>query len=62
MEGREVKSDNFAWKIMQPMNCKTENYVYMIECKKEKCKQRYIGETKGALQKDYQNIEDNKLG
>ena len=43
--------------ITQPMNCETETCVYMTECNKEKCKQRYIGETKGALQKD-QNIED----
>jgi hypothetical protein len=44
MEGKEVKSDNFTWKITQPMKCETENCVYMIECNKEKCKQRYIGE------------------
>ena len=38
----EEKSDNIAWKITQPMNCETENFVCMIECNKEKCKQIYI--------------------
>ena len=51
MEGKEVKSDNFTWKITQSMNCETENCIYMIECNKEKCKQRYIGETKRSLAK-----------
>ena len=46
-----MKSDNFTWKITQPMNCETENCVYMIECNEEKCKQRYIGETKRSLAK-----------
>ena len=41
MEGKEVKSDNFTWKITQPVNCETENCVYVIEGNKEKCKQRY---------------------
>ena len=36
MEGKEVKSDNFTWKITQLVNCETENCVYMIECNKEK--------------------------
>jgi hypothetical protein len=50
MEEKEVKSDNFTF-IRQPINCDTENCVYMIECNKEKCKQRYIGETKRSLVK-----------
>ena len=31
------------------MNCSSYNIVYLIECNKEKCKQRYIGETKRPL-------------
>ena len=53
-----MNSDNFTWKMTQSMNCETENCDYMIEWFKEKCKQRYIGEIKGTLQKDYQSIED----
>ena len=37
------------------MHFETENCVYMIEFDKENCNQ---GETKGALQKDHQNIDD----
>ena len=44
-EGNEVKYKNTKWKILKEMNCETENCVYLIECQKEKCKQRYIGET-----------------
>ena len=30
-----VETDNFTWKITQPVNCETESCVYMIECNKE---------------------------
>ena len=51
MEGKEVKSDNLTWKITEPVNCETENCVYMIEFKKEKCEQSYKGETERILAK-----------
>ena len=38
MEGKELKSDKFIWKITQPIKCETENCFYMIEGNKEKCK------------------------
>ena len=31
------------------MNCNTFNIVYAIQCKKERCKEVYIGETKIIL-------------
>ena len=27
------------------MNCETTNCIYLIECRKERCRQQYIGET-----------------
>ena len=47
--GKEIKGDKFDWKIKTPANCKTKNIVYMIECNKENCKQRYIGESKKII-------------
>ena len=35
MEGKKEKSENFTWKITQPVNCETDNFVYMIECIKK---------------------------
>ena len=35
-----------SWNIEQNLDCNTSNVVYMIECNKENCKMRYIGETK----------------
>ena len=50
LEGKEVKVNNNAiWRIMAPVNCNSENCVYMIECNKQNCGQRYIGETKRSL-------------
>ena len=49
LEGKEIKGDKFDWKITIPANCKTKNIVYMIECNKENCKQRYIGESKKTI-------------
>ena len=51
LEGKEVNSDKFTWKITKQATCSTENCVYMIECNKENCKQRYIGETERSLAK-----------
>ena len=49
---REVKSiriNGTEWKINQSLNCEISNCIYMIECKKDNCNMRYIGETKRIL-------------
>ena len=49
-EGKSVKGRNFEWAINRSINCTSgKNIIYMIECNKENCKQRYIGETKFDL-------------
>ena len=37
------------WKINRKVNCNSFNVVYIIECTKNNCKQKYIGETKRML-------------
>ena len=50
IEGRNVRIDKRStWRINKKLNCLTFNSVYMIECDKDKCKQRYIGETKRPI-------------
>ena len=49
MERKEVKEKNISWKISSPIDCQTYNLVYMIECTKERCHQKYIGETERPL-------------
>ena len=51
LEGKEVKSNFNATsvKINCPVNCETQNLVYGIFCKKENCKQLYIGKTERKL-------------
>merc|ERR1712082_248606 len=49
LEGIQITGDKFDWKITTPANCKTKNIVYMIECNKENCKQRYIGKSKKTI-------------
>ena len=49
---REVKSLNInrnEWKINQSLDCNISNCVYLIECKKERCNMKYVGETKRIL-------------
>ena len=47
-EGKTIKIDNKqTWKINKNVSCETENIVYLIEC--QKCKKRYIGESKRSL-------------
>ena len=42
-EGTEIKGCKFKWNISKNVNCETRNCVYMIECQKDYCKERYIG-------------------
>ena len=48
-EGKEVKINGVSWKINKQLNCKSFNVVYAIICKKDNCKEAYIGETKQML-------------
>ena len=49
LEGKEVKCGKLNWKITKPVNCETNSIVYMIQCTKDNCQERYIGETKRSL-------------
>ena len=45
-ETKEVKIDSRnTWKIHKKMNCNTYNIIYLLECQKSPCMQRYIGTT-----------------
>ena len=48
-EGKEVKINGESWRINRQLNCKSYNVVYAIICKKDNCKEAYIGETKHML-------------
>ena len=49
-ERKKVEGNSFTWIINNNMNCKShKNIIYMIECNKPSCKQRYIGETERNL-------------
>ena len=51
-EGKSIKIEGQKdWNINKTVNCNSFNIVYMIECNKEACKQRYIGETKRYFRK-----------
>ena len=44
-EGKSLKINGVDWKINQTLNCKSYNLVYAVICKKNTCRQVYIGET-----------------
>ena len=48
-EVKSLKINQNEWKINQSLNCNISNCVYLIECKKENCNMKYIGETKRIL-------------
>ena len=48
-ECREIKTNTWKWDITKRVNWATTNCVYLIECQKQYCKQRYIGETNREL-------------
>ena len=44
--GETYKLDkNHTWNINRKMSCETYNVIYLLQCQKEKCGQRYIGLT-----------------
>ena len=45
LEGKENKFENSTWKIYTNVNCESFNIIYLIECNKERCKARYIGQS-----------------
>ena len=48
-EGRNIKYGKQTWKINKKLSCNNYNIIYLIECNKDTCKQRYIGESKRPL-------------
>lgn len=50
IEGKNIKIDKRnTWRMNRRLTCSTFNSVYLIECEKENCKQRYIGESKRPI-------------
>ena len=55
LETKEVRSEEFVWRIENKVKCKSNNIVYMLVCTKDRCKQkenrqmRYLGETERTL-------------
>ena len=49
-ERKNIKIDSHnAWNINKSVGCISHNIVYIIECDKEGCREKYIGETKRTL-------------
>ena len=49
---REVKSlkiNQTEWKINQSLDCEVSNCIYLIECRKNNCNMKYVGETKRII-------------
>ena len=55
LEGKDVKSKHFKWRIETDVSCETTNIVYMLICMKENFQSkegyihRYIGESERTL-------------
>ena len=54
-EGKFIQKQNKNWEIYGKHTCETKNIIYLIECNKEKCKLRYIGETEKTLKERLSN-------
>ena len=47
--GKRIKINGIEWKINQDLHCKSYNIIYALVCKKDNCRQVYIGESKRFL-------------
>jgi hypothetical protein len=43
--GKTYKGKKFIWKIGREGSCGSSNIIYLLECEKQYCKQKYIGVT-----------------
>ena len=50
---KKISCNNFTWEIRKKVNCETSNIVYLIECNKTNCNQKYIGESKRSLKERF---------
>ena len=48
-EGEKVLHTNITWSINKKVTCESSNIIYLIECNKQKCTQKYIGESEQML-------------
>ena len=48
-EGKNITINGAQWRLQKKMDCNSYNVVYAIICKKENCRQVYLGETKRML-------------
>ena len=44
-EGKSIKTINGDWKITKRVDCNTKNVIYLLECDKNNCNDKYVGET-----------------
>ena len=57
-EGKTVRiNENKEWTINKHVNCESYNIVYLIECDKTNCQEKYIGESGRNLKK---RLEDHR--
>ena len=48
-EVKSLKMNEVEWKINQSLDFTSSNCIYMIQCSKDNCNMRYIGETKRVM-------------
>ena len=50
LETKDIKvNKKETWKLNKKFTCESFNIIYMIQCDKEKCNMRYIGQTERGL-------------
>ena len=50
-EGKTIKIGQSTWNITSAVNCDSFNIKYLIECNKQSCMERYIGQSFRPLKK-----------
>ena len=54
--GKSYSGQKFKWRIGRPLSCDSLNVIYILECDKDNCKQRYIGMTENFRERIYQHV------
>ena len=56
VKGTSYKGKPFVWKIGRAVTCDSKNTIYLVQCDKDRCRQKYIGMTKNFRDRICQHI------
>ena len=56
ISGKNYKGRKFIWTLGRQHNCNSKNVIYLLQCDKDNCRQKYLGMTQDLRDRIYQHV------